>query len=97
MERYVQGALRYELLIAPFLEHLKQIFSESLTGNIYQYFEQNVQALHFCRIQGTLRMELLITPCIERYIKATLEKSYRYILAVLGAIYLNITFCPSFC
>ena len=38
MEGYVQGALRKELLITPFVEPLKQILWESLTTNVYQYF-----------------------------------------------------------
>ena len=40
MEGYVQGALGKELLIiAPFVEHLKQLLWESLFANVHQYFE----------------------------------------------------------
>ena len=44
MESYVQGALRKELLIAPFLERFKttkQLLWKSLTDNFHPYFKQN--------------------------------------------------------
>ena len=39
MEAYVQGALRKELPIAPFIEPLKQLLWEILTAKVYQYFQ----------------------------------------------------------
>ena len=48
-------------------------------------------------VQGALRKELLLAPFVERFKTATLGKSYWYILPVLGTIYLNIAFLPSFC
>ena len=45
-------------------------------------------------IQRALRKELFIAPFVERINTATLGKSYRYILPVLGTIYLNIAFLP---
>ena len=42
MEGYVQGALRKELRIAPFVERfLTQLLWESAIDNFYQYFERN--------------------------------------------------------
>ena len=38
MQGYVQGALQKELLIAPFVEPLKQLLWETLTADVYQYF-----------------------------------------------------------
>ena len=38
VEGYVQSAQRKKLLIAPFVEPLKMLLWESLTGKIYQYF-----------------------------------------------------------
>ena len=83
---------------------LKQLVWESLTDSVYQYFEQNAQALDFCNffserrlsIQGALQKELLIAPSVEHFKTATLKKSYCYILPVLGIIYLNIVFLLNF-
>ena len=41
MTGYVQGALRKEQLIAPFVEHFKKLLWESLTDIFHPYFEQN--------------------------------------------------------
>ena len=40
LEGSVQGTLRKNLIIAPFVEPLKMLLWESLTDKIYQYLEQ---------------------------------------------------------
>ena len=46
---YVQGALRKELHIAPFVECLlNQLLWESLNDTFCQYLEQFTQTLNFC-------------------------------------------------
>ena len=47
MKGYVQGALRKELLIAPFVEYFKTATLESLNDNIYQYLEQKLLNIAF--------------------------------------------------
>ena len=47
-------------------------------------------------VQGALRNKLHIAPFIEHFKKATLGRSYRWILPVLGTIYLNIAFFSIF-
>ena len=48
-------------------------------------------------VQGALRKELLVAPFEESFKATTLERSYYWILQVLGNIYLNIAFLPIFC
>ena len=48
-------------------------------------------------VQGALRKDLLMAPSIERFITATLGRSYRCILSVLGTICKNIAFLLNFC
>ena len=109
MQGYVLGALRKELLIASFVEPLKQLLSESLTANIYQYFEQKWLSIAFspnffqtesyesCSTKVALRKKVFIASFVKRFNTGTLGKSYWYILPVLGTIYLNIPFLLNFC
>ena len=48
-------------------------------------------------VQSALRKELHIAPLVERLKTTILGKSYRQILSVLEATYLNIVFLRKFC
>ena len=104
MEGYGQGALRKDLLIAPFVEQ-----SKTTTLGRSQWYHVSVLRTKYPsiaflpsffwqeKVQGVLRKERLIAPFVERFQTSTLRNSYWYILPVLGSIYLIIAFLPNFC
>ena len=83
IESLAQGALRKELLIAPFVERLKTVILGKSYERFWQYWNN---LLKFCISakcllieslpQGALRKELPIAPFVERLKTAILGKSY---------------------
>ena len=103
MECYLQGAIRKELLITPFLDtknnYLGKVRLQMSNNTSNKMPKHCIFAKVFLiedYVQGALRKELFIAPFVERFNTATLGKSYRSILPVLGTIYLNFAFLPNF-
>ena len=83
IEGYVQGALRKELHIAPFLERFKKNYRKVLLINFVRIWHNLLSHCIFAKfwlmedyVQGALRKELQIAPFLEHFKTTTLRKSY---------------------
>ena len=79
MEDYVQGTLRKELYIAPFVERFGKVLLMNFASTLNNLLKHCISADFLLMegfVQGALRNELHIAPFAEHFKTATLGKSY---------------------